>query len=364
MKIMVQNKLVEGLKPSSLGDFFCEGCVLGRMVKKSFGTGGEKETEPGTVIHSDICGPFSQESLGKSRYYVLFKCQATAFRMVYFMKRKSETLTMLKQFLIDINSRTKWKVKTLRTDNGTEYINQDFKNFCIKKGIRHETSPAYTPQMNGMSERENGTLVEIARAMIHSKNLPLKLWAEAVSCAAHVLNRRDNTKTPYEKWFGRKPNVSHFRIFGTTAYVLVPSHQRDKLDATGKRVIFVGYGPSDKLYRVYDNDRITVDVVRDIKFEEVLPSRKVLIHDAWTDEQEILDITNEEETQSDSIEITDTLENTIHESDNNDETSPIELQTKNSETTLNQQNAGNTTESSSTNEDSNHTTYGPSNIHL
>jgi hypothetical protein len=97
--------------------------------------------------------------------------------------------------------------------------------------------------MNELSELENRTLVEIARAMIYSKNIPLRLWAEVISCAGHVLNRipnrRDNRKTVWKK------TKCLFPIFGTTAYVLVPPHQRDKRDATEKRVVFVGYRPSD-----------------------------------------------------------------------------------------------------------------------
>ena len=73
------------------------------------------------------------------------------------------------------------QIKTLRTDNGGEYININLKKFLAKKGIRRETSAPHTPQQNGAAERENRTIMESARSMLHGKHLQLELWAEAVN---------------------------------------------------------------------------------------------------------------------------------------------------------------------------------------
>jgi len=308
IKKMVKNKLVKGLNYESLGSFFCEGCQFGRMVKKSFGTPTSKETIPGVSIHSDVCGPYPVKSVGGSRYFMVFKCEATAFRAVYFMKEKTQALKCLKQFIIDVSSKTNWKIKRLRTDNGKEYVNSLFKEYLIQKGIKHEFSPPYTPQMNGMAEREIRTLCEMSKSMLKSKDLPNTLWSEAVFTAAHIMNRVPNRKessvTPYESWFGKKPSISHFRIFGSTAYVHIPGQLRKKLDSNARRVIFVGYGSSDKLFRVYDPLKRDVETVREITFHETLPSKYVLVNDHWEPEgQELVDgsYSEQEEEEDDSF---------------------------------------------------------------
>ncbi|KRZ00412.1 Retrovirus-related Pol polyprotein from transposon TNT 1-94 [Trichinella zimbabwensis] len=144
-----------------------------------------------------------------------------------------------------------------------------------------KTSPPYTPQCNGMAERENRTLVEKARSMLHARNLPRFLWAEAVHTAAYLLNRipnrKETTKTPYEKWFGKRPTVEHLRIFGCDAYVHIPDQHRNKFDRKARKVIFVGYGLSNKMFRVFDTNKHRVDEVTDVKFNESLQKRLVLI---------------------------------------------------------------------------------------
>ncbi|GBN37520.1 Retrovirus-related Pol polyprotein from transposon TNT 1-94 [Araneus ventricosus] len=92
----------------------------------------------------------------------------------------------------------------------------------------------YTPEQNGVIERENKILVEAARSMLHAKDLPDKLWAEAVNMAAYVLNRTEPTpeagKSPYEIWFKRKPSVDHLKIFGSECFTHIPKQKRRKFD--------------------------------------------------------------------------------------------------------------------------------------
>lgn len=334
MKLLVKNNMVTGLSLSFVHDFFCEGCTLGRMARKPYGTPSSRETTPGAAIHSDVCGPFSVKSVGGSLYYSVFKDEATGFRSVYFMKQKSETLQSFKQFLTDI-SQTKWTVKKIRTDNGREYVNHEFKNFLLEKGILHECTPAYSPALNGIAERENRTLLEMARAMLISKDLPLRLWAEAVHCASYVMNRvpnrKETTVTPFESWYGNKPDVSHFRIFGSTAFVHVPHQLRKKLEATSRRVIFVGYGKSDKLFRVYDPNKRVVEIVRDIRFQETLLPKLVFLDEEWKQERNETPVQNkhntsviseeeeEEYTEAAQFEVNGDVEEEQQESRNNDD---------------------------------------------
>jgi hypothetical protein len=285
IKMMQRNNLVIGLEGDLNGDFFCEGCSYGRMTRTPVGKVTDRETRVGHSIHSDV-GHLPVKSIGGNNYFVVFKDEASCYRQVFFMKEKNQVLKSFKLFLNEVRAKTPWKVRKFRSDNGTEYINQQFKDFLMEERIMFETSPAYKSQMNGMAEREMRTLKELAKSMIHGNSLSEYLFAEAINTACYLYNRAPNrtstTTTPYECWFGSKPSVSHLRIFGTTAYVLVPDVKRKKLDRNAEQVLFVGYGNSDKLFRVYSPTRRCVDIVCDIRFNEALPEKTVFVDDEFT----------------------------------------------------------------------------------
>ncbi|CAL9004198.1 unnamed protein product, partial [Prunus brigantina] len=144
----------------------------------------------------------------------------------------------------------------IRTDHGSEFENSQFLKFCEEMGIKHEFSAPITPQQNGVVERKNRVLVEMARVMLNSKNLAKHFWAEAVNTACYISNRvfvRSGTKqTPYEIWKGKKPNVSYFKVFGSTCYVLRDREHLAKFDSKCDKGIFLGYSTSSRAYRVYN----------------------------------------------------------------------------------------------------------------
>lgn len=116
--------------------------------------------------------------------------------------------------------------------------------------------PLKTPEQNGIVERKNRTLQEMARVMLNSKKLTKKLWAEAINTACYTINkvylRPGTTKTPYEIWKGREPNRSHFHIFGSTCYILRDREQLGKFDAKSDTGVFLGYSNNSRAYRVYN----------------------------------------------------------------------------------------------------------------
>ncbi|GJY67174.1 ribonuclease H-like domain-containing protein, partial [Tanacetum coccineum] len=131
------------------------------------------------------------------------------FSWVFFLRTKDETSGILKEFIRQIQNQLNHKVKTIRSDNGTEFKNKDVIEFCGSMGIKREYSNARTPQQNGVVERKNMTLIEAARTMLADSFLPNTFWAEAVSTACYVLNRvlvtKPHSKTPYELLTGKGP---------------------------------------------------------------------------------------------------------------------------------------------------------------
>ena len=153
-------------------------------------------------------------------------------------------------------------------------MSKEFNAFLAERGIKHQCTVPYTPQQNGVAERKNMSLMEMARCMVKSQVLPHAFWLEAVMCATYVLNRCPTKAlqniTPYESWHGRKPSVAHLRVFGCLAYALVPVQQRRKLDDKAVKCVFIGYSSESKGYRLYHPQTKCILVSRDVFVEDAV----------------------------------------------------------------------------------------------
>lgn len=253
-------------------NFQCEACVVGKHHRLSFKSHNATTTKCGEIVHTDVCGPIQVNSIGGARYFLLLKDGYSHMRFVYFIKAKSEVASKIKSFVEMVNNQTEYKIKTIRSDNGTEFVNSELKMFFENKGIKHELTVAYTPEQNGAIERENRTIVEATRTMLHAKKLNLNLWAEGVNTSVFVLNRTGTSsikdKSPCELWFNETMKFDYFKVFGSMIYAHIPKQKRQKLDKKAEKLLFVGYSENMKGYRVYDSDSGTVKVVRDVIFEK------------------------------------------------------------------------------------------------
>lgn len=136
-------------------------------------------------------------------------------------------------------------------------------------GIGRVLSSPYTLQQNGLIEREIRTVTEAARTMLLHAKLDKEFWAEAVNTAVYVLNRvtpKSGSKTPYEMWFGHKPNLGNLRVFGQHCIVLLPEGKRRKFDPKGIEGRMLGYTGRQNTYRVLDTRTMSVMVSSDVFF--------------------------------------------------------------------------------------------------
>ncbi|KAG8173265.1 hypothetical protein JTE90_010175 [Oedothorax gibbosus] len=197
------------------------------------------------------------------------------FRRVFFLQHKGEVAECLKIYLKEARNQG-IVLRELLTDCGSEFKNSSVLHVLEAEGITHRVSMPYTPEQNGSAERENRTIVESARSMLHSKDLTVRLWAEAFNTAVHVLNRTGPTsvkdKTPYELWKSKEtpPCISHFRVFGTECMVHVPIQKRRKWDKKSNKGFFVGYSGEKDGYRIYMKEKDQVILSRDVIFREEL----------------------------------------------------------------------------------------------
>jgi hypothetical protein len=190
-----------------------------------------------------------------------------------------------KDFKAIVEKQSGYKISTVRSDQGGEFTANDFEAFCTQQGIRHQTKPAYTPQLNDVAERKNRTILDMARSLLKAKKLPKQYWAEAVSCAVYLLNRCPTRSlqavTPQEAWSGHKPSVTHLRVFGCVAYAKIPDARRTKLDDKSEKCIFIGYGDRRMGYKLYNPITKKVIMSRDVIFEEDKSWQ-------WNDDQEAI----------------------------------------------------------------------------
>ena len=195
-------------------DVIWEACILGKQTSVSFGTRVNDVKLLGDLIHADVCGSLPEQSFQCYRYFVVFKDELSKYRSVCFLRTKSDVTEKLKIFLAEARN-LGLTVKELLTDGGGEFDNHNVKAVIEGAGLHHRMTMLYTAQQNGSAERENLTLIEAARTMLLTRQLPGKLWAEAVNTAAYVLNRCGPTKvddaSPYELWTGKKAPIDHLR---------------------------------------------------------------------------------------------------------------------------------------------------------
>ncbi|RVW87889.1 Retrovirus-related Pol polyprotein from transposon TNT 1-94 [Vitis vinifera] len=201
---------------------------LGHMRKQKkvsfLKTGRTPKAEKLELVHTDLWGPSPVASLGGSRYYITFIDDSSRKVWVYFLKNKSDVFVTFKKWKVMVETETGLKVKCLRSDNGGEYIDGGFSEYCAAQGIRMEKTIPGTPQQNGVAERMNRTLNERARSIRLHAELPKTFWADAISTAAYLINR--GPSVPWSSDF-----------------------LRSKLDAKSKICFFIGYGDEKFGYR-------------------------------------------------------------------------------------------------------------------
>ncbi|GJU50641.1 ribonuclease H-like domain-containing protein [Tanacetum coccineum] len=228
-----QDQVLNVLRPNLLfendkSDVMCETCQRAKQTREPFPLSDHVSTELGELVHLDLWGPY----------------------------------------------------KIFRSDNGTEFVNQKFTRFCESHGILHQTSCSYTPQQNRIVERKHEYLLNVARALLFQRGLPLNMWTECILTATYLINRLPssvlNGKSSFELICKRIPSLKHLRSFGCLAYATILNNS-DKFGSRSEKYVLIGYSNYKKGYKLFSLDKKQIVFSRDVKFfEDIFPFKQKL----------------------------------------------------------------------------------------
>ncbi|GKA65380.1 putative RNA-directed DNA polymerase [Tanacetum coccineum] len=273
MFILSKKNVLSGVHDINLKK--CSHCLAGKQTRRAFKSRPSFRTENILdLVHSDVCGPMKTKTLGGCSYFVTFIDDHSRKVWVYTLKTKDQVLDVFKQFHALVERQTGKKLKCIRSDNGGEYIGP-FDAYCREHGIQHQKTPPKTPQLNGLAERMNRTLVKRV----------FEYGGVAFTC-----------RVPDIVWSGKDVSYHHLRVFGCKASVHIPKDERSKLDAKNKPCVFLRYGQDELGYRLYDPVQKKLVRSRDVEFDE-----NQTLKDVEKTEKEIIPQHNDDPINLDSI---------------------------------------------------------------
>ncbi len=299
-KVIKANAVInmENIKINEKLNLHCEPCQLGKAHRKPFSKHSSKPKAKNILdcLHLDTMGPFTIDDdnvivdvLGNIKYQTTITDEKSREICVKSTKSKSEIANQVIDYIKLAERSTGRKVKEIHMDGGSEFNNKTLLDYCRNNGIKVSLTTIHTPQHNGIAERVNRTLMEMARSMLFHAKLPIQFWSEAVQCASKILNYRisrgdeQGLKTPFEIWTGTKPDYNHLKVFGCDAFVHIPKSERSKLEPKSIKCIYLGPDSiRENGYRFYDNTNNKIIISRDATFDEnsftVGRNRRAIMH--------------------------------------------------------------------------------------
>ena len=253
---------------------FCYGCASGKLKARNYSKkipqqspNSIKPEHPFHKLHADTIGPFTR-SYNKYKYITLVVDEYTKMQYPLLLHNKSEIPKKLLKLMTLLQRRYNTKIRSLRTDQGTEFVNSTLAGYLQKEGITHELSVPHEPTQNGFIERQVRTLKTTMRCLLHGGNLARYFWEYAALYAAHIWNsipRKNTSESPHYKLHKTHPDLQRFRIFGSRGTSKPTSKQQLNRN---RNIVFLGFHPTTNGYVVYDVRQRRVFNTRDIALDE------------------------------------------------------------------------------------------------
>jgi transposase InsO family protein len=184
--------LVQGLPRLRFEEeLVCAPCRHAKMVASSHPPLTDVMTEcPCELLHMDLVGLARVRSTGWKWYVLVVVDDYSRYAWVFFLEEKGEMFGFVRDLVLRLrNKRHRHAIRVIRSDNGLEFRNSRFETFCHDLGLEHQFLSPYTPSYNGLMERKNRTLCEMARTMLDEHRTPRRFWAEAVNTVCYISNK-------------------------------------------------------------------------------------------------------------------------------------------------------------------------------
>ncbi|KAL2239042.1 UNVERIFIED_CONTAM: Retrovirus-related Pol polyprotein from transposon RE2 [Sesamum indicum] len=253
-------------------DDSCETCHKAKQTRSIFPSSTSHSKAPFDLIHLDVWGPYTTQTISNCSYILTILDDHSRSLWTFLLKQKSQVVSVLKSFVSMVKTQFSRKIKVIRSDNGSEFLNNNCQTFCLEMGILHQTSCTYSPQQNGRIERKHRQLLNVARALLFQASLPLKFWGDSILTATYLINRTPSKilqwKSPFELLTGTSPTYHHLRIFGSLCYATNVDPHKTKFHPRARKCILLGYAMSQKGYKLFDIDNNRTLVSRDVQFYE------------------------------------------------------------------------------------------------
>ena len=297
----------------------CEICSRSKMKRKQFArTKINKATRKLEVVCSDVC-TVNSVSRTQKRYFVLFIDEYSKYVVGYTMRRKSEVFLYLKKYIEFVKLSQKkiigtieycWKPETIQSDHGGEFTSLELQEYLSENGVQFRSTPRHTPQLNGLSERYNQTILNMLRSVLKQAGLPHGFWNEAFRHVLFLLNRippsNNPETTPFEMWFEKPVQSQDFnRIHPFGCKTMFKKDSNIKLDDRAEVGFYLGYVPERQSHRVYCPIDRKIHNTRDLNFNHDIfykdwmsdrKNRKYYVPNTG----EVFDVVNEDDHSTDS----------------------------------------------------------------
>ena len=250
----------------------CHICPLAKQSRLPFPISTIRTSNCFDILHVDVWGPYKIPSLTGAQFFLTIVDDFSRATWTFLLHHKTDVFHIFSKFLTMVPTQFKTRVKTIRSDNGGEFLSTRFKTLLNSYGVIHHRSCPYTPQQNGIVERKHRHLLDTARSLMFQASLPSPFWGHAILMATSIINRLPSSllswKTPFERLYQKPPTYDLLKVFGCLCFATITQPHRDKFSPRATLCIFLGLSPGQKAFKLYDLSTHIIFVSRDVKFHE------------------------------------------------------------------------------------------------